>query len=79
MKITENPKTQSLSPLSENLSNVSNLILTALRNKKLTENDLSACTNLMNTLEKPVADVELAITESLNKLINFCKDNYLNQ
>jgi hexosaminidase len=79
MKITENPKTQSLSPLSENLSNVSNLILTALRNKKLTENDFSACTNLMDKLEEPVADVELAITEALNKLINFCEDNYLNQ
>jgi hexosaminidase len=79
LELSESPITQTLSPLSENLSNVSNLIVTALQNKKITKNDLSVCNNLMNTLKEPVADVELAIIEALNKLINFCEENYLNQ
>jgi hexosaminidase len=79
MKITESPITRTLSPLSENLSNISNLIVTALQNKKFTKNDLSACNNLMDQLKEPVADVELAITDALNKLITFCEENYLNQ
>ena len=78
-RITENPITQALSPLSENLSNVSKLLVTALQDKKITKSDLSTYNSLMDRLKEPVADVELAITEALKSLITFCKENYLTQ
>jgi hexosaminidase len=77
LKINQNPITKPLAPLSENLSAVSKLIQASLQTKKITEEELMQCKNHIKQLKEPFADTELAILDSLDKLIQFCKANYL--
>ncbi len=79
LKITENPKTKRLSPLSEHLSDVSRLLATAIENKKITKVDLTTCKSIMVKLKEPIEDVELVITGSLDQLITLCENKYLIQ
>mgnify|MGYP003683463377 CR=1 FL=1 len=77
-KINQNPITNSLVPLSKNVSLISNLLHISIQNKKFSKIDLKNASNLVNQLKEPCQDVELAILDSLNKLISFCKTNYAN-
>ena len=63
--------------LSENLSEVSKILLTSLVNKKITQNEYDALKNSIMILSNPHADVELAILNPLNKLIKHIKFQYL--
>jgi len=76
-EIKPNPITKSLEPLSKNVSLISKLLHSSLQNKKITKNELTKLTSIMEQLKEPCQDVELAIIASLNKLINFCKTNFL--
>lgn len=77
--ISNNLKVKPLEYLSLNLSNTSNLLIYILNNKKMSIKDIDILAENMKALKKPVVDVELAIIESLNDLISFCKTNYLGQ
>jgi len=63
--------------LSENLSEVSKILLTALVNKKITQSECDALKRNVLILSNPHADVELAILTPLNKLIKYIKFQYL--
>ncbi len=75
--IPSNPKLKPLKVLSENLSEVSKILLTSLVNKKITQNEYDALKNSIMILSNPHADVELAILNPLNKLIKHIKFQYL--
>jgi hexosaminidase len=77
-KINQNPITNSLEPFSKNLSQISKLLNISFQNKKFTGKNLKSGNNLLRQLKKPCQDVELAIIDSLNKLIIFCNANYSN-
>ena len=77
-KISQNPITNSLEPLSKNLSQISKLLNTSFQNKKFTRKSSKKVNNLLRQLKEPCQDVELAIIDSLNKLIIFCNANYSN-
>ena len=77
-KINQNPITNSLEPLSKNLSQISKLLNTSFQNKKFTRKSSKKVNNLLRQLKEPCQDVELAIIDSLNKLIVFCNANYSN-
>lgn len=79
LQILKNPKVKPLENLSLNLSNTSNLLITILNNKKMSKEDFKILTENFESLKNPVADVELAIMESLNSLISYSKSNYLKQ
>lgn len=76
-KIDKNPITKPLEPLSQNLSEVSRLILTSLENNKITAEELSLCSQHLDQLKSPFVDVEVVIVDALGQLIQFCKANYL--
>jgi hexosaminidase len=75
--IPSNPKLKPLKVLSENLSEVSKILLTSLVNKKITQSEYDALKNSTMILSNPHADVELAILNPLNKLIKHIKFQYL--
>jgi hexosaminidase len=75
--IPSNPKLKPLKVLSENLSEVSKILLTSLVNKKITQSECDALKNCIMILSNPHADVELAILNPLNKLIKHIKFQYL--
>ena len=78
MKENKNPITQSLEPLSKNVSLISNLLYTSIQNKKITKEEITRGNNLIKKLKEPCQDVELAILNSLEKLLYFCKRSYSN-
>ena len=73
-----NKITKSLEPLSKNISLISKLLGTVLQNKKITQDEFIKGNKILNELKNPCEDVELAILNSLNKLLKFSKNNYLN-
>ena len=75
--IPSNPKLKPLEVLSENLSEVSKILLTALVNKKITQSECDALKRNVLRLSNPHSDVELAILTPLNKLIKYIKFQYL--
>lgn len=75
-KMDSNPKLKNLEILSKNVSLISELLHTSLQNKSLSEKDLTKGNKLLKQLAEPCQDVELAILDSLKKLLNFCKTNY---
>ena len=76
-EIKPNPITESLEPLSKNISRISKLLHTSLVNKKITKKELTILRNITKQLKEPCQDVELAILDSLNELIRFCEMNFL--
>jgi hexosaminidase len=76
-EITPNPIVNSLEPLSKNISLISELLYASLKNKTITEKELAKLTSISKQLKEPCQDVELAILDSLNELINFCSSNFL--
>ena len=76
-EIKPNPNTESLEPLSKNISRISKLLHSSLVNKKITKKDLTILSNITKQLKEPCQDVELAILDSLNELIRFCEMNFL--
>ena len=75
--LNKNPNTLLLEPLSKNLSEASKLLFTALSTKKISQNELKKLRIILNILEKPTLDTELAIVTSLKKLSKYCETNYL--
>lgn len=76
-KISKNPIVQPLAALSKNLAAVSKSLQASLQTKKITQEEFSACKNYITQLREPFADTELAIVDSLEKLLFFCEANYL--
>jgi hexosaminidase len=76
-ELKTNPKLKSIEPLSFNVSKTSELLLATLNNKKITKNELNELKSELEKLNNPYQDVELVIVESLLKLSNYCKQNYL--
>ena len=76
-EIKPNPITESLEPLSKNISRISKLLHTSLVNKKITKKELTILRNITKQLKEPCQDVELAILDSLNELIRFCEMSFL--
>jgi hexosaminidase len=76
-EITPNPIVNSLAPLSKNVSLISELLHSALQDKKISEKELTMLNAISEKLKEPCQDVELAILDSLNELINFCTTNFL--
>ena len=75
--VNKNPKTAPLEPLSDNLSEVSQLLLDALSNKSITQITHDKTSSLLTALEAPVMDTELVIVPALKTLLKYCKTNYL--
>ena len=75
--IENNPKVKPLEILSENLANLSSLLLNAIEDKKLSQQNLNALNSHLKLISEPFVDVELAILKDLNALVNFCESNYL--
>ena len=63
-----NPKIEPLLPLSLNLSTVSQLLLKALNNSKLNQDEKERLKASIAMLEKPYEDVEIVIYDALKKL-----------
>lgn len=77
VKISKNPIILPLAPLSENLAAISRSLQTSLQTKKITSEEFNLCKNYIKQLREPFADTELAIVDSLEKLLLFCKSSYL--
>ncbi|MEP0262839.1 family 20 glycosylhydrolase [Dokdonia sp.] len=75
--ILHNPNVAPLRALSQNLSNTSKILLKAINTKKITQNDLNELKASLHILEEAIIDVELAIVDSLERIIKFCEINYL--
>ncbi len=75
--VNKNPKTRPLEPLSKNVSEISQVLLDALTNEKITQIAYDKAQSILMTLEAPVMDTELAITAALQTLLKYCKTNYL--
>lgn len=74
-----NPKVKPLEVLSENLANLSALLLNAIKDKKLSLQNLNAINSHLKIISKPFADVELVILKDLKSLTEFCESNYLSK
>ena len=74
--ILNNPNIQPLSVLSKNLSKTAKIILEILKTKEMNEKQKQMLETTISLLEKPYLDVELAVVESLKKLITLCQTNY---
>ncbi|WP_298419685.1 family 20 glycosylhydrolase [uncultured Kordia sp.] len=77
VKISKNPIVQPLESLSENLAAISKSLQVSLQTKKITSEEFNLCKNYIKQLREPFADTELVIVDSLEKLLLFCKSNYL--
>ena len=77
--IENNPKVKPLEILSENLANLSSLLLNTIEDKKLSHQNLNAINSHLKIISKPFADVELVILKDLKSLIEFCESNYLSK
>jgi len=75
--VNKNPKTTPLEPLAKNISEISQVLLVALTNEKITQNAYDKAQSILMTLEAPVMDTELAIAPALSILLTHCKTNYL--
>ena len=75
--VNKNPKTTPLEPLVKNISEISQVLLVALTNEKITQNAYDKAQSILMTLEAPVMDTELAIAPALSILLTHCKTNYL--
>lgn len=76
-KLKMNPKLAHLESLSQSLSSSSQILLSSIDSKSLTMDELRDLNNHLKVLEKPHADVEVVIINSLRLLSEFCKTNYL--
>lgn len=76
-KISKNPIVQPLELLSKNLAAISKSLQASLQTKKITSEEFNLCKNYIKQLREPFADTELVIVDSLEKLLLFCKANYL--
>jgi hypothetical protein len=63
--------------LSLNLSRASQSLLTVLNSEKVTSETFKELQTIIDILKKPYEDVELSIIGSLEKLVNYCGQNYL--
>ena len=79
LKISNQPNVKPLEALSLNLSKVSTILVSAFKNKSLTNTDLEKLNSSLNILKEDHVDVELVIAESLQQLIKHCELNYLIQ
>jgi len=77
MAIENNPKVKPLKTLSENLANLSTLLLKVIEDKKLSQQNLYSLDSHLKIISEPFVDIELAILKDLNTLVDFCKSNYL--
>ena len=77
--IENNPKVKPLEILSENLANLSSLLLNTIEDKKLSHQNLNAINSHLKIISEPFADVELVILKDLKSLIEFCESNYLSK
>ena len=77
LKMDTNPKIKPLEPLSLNLSRASQSLLTVLNSEKVTSETFKELQIIIDILKKPYEDVELSIIGSLEKLVNYCGQNYL--
>jgi hexosaminidase len=76
-KLEKNPKINPLEELSENLSIVSKILLTSIKNKSINTTNLNLLKSALNTLQKPHVDIEVVITTSFWLLTKHCETNYL--
>lgn len=76
-KIESNPKLKPIEVLSINLSKTTKLLKDVLTHKKTNQNELNILKEGLTTLNQPHVDVEIVISESLNKLVDYCEQNYL--
>lgn len=76
-KLEINPKLSPLEPLSENLSMVSAVLLEAFQNQNISKSEVTELNTALSVLEQDFVDVELVITNSLEKLSKYCESNYL--
>jgi len=76
-KINKNPISNSLAPLSNNLSKISTILLRSINKKNISKTDLNKAKELNNKLQNPIEDVELVVTESFDKLIKLCEKKFL--
>ena len=77
--IIELPNIKPLALLSQNLSEVSEVLLAVIENKKMSPDDLQLLNMSLNVLKQPFLDTELTIVDSLNYLKDYCEKNYLIQ
>ncbi|MEC3906681.1 family 20 glycosylhydrolase [Tamlana sp. 2201CG12-4] len=75
-QLQKNPKITPLNTLSENISEGSNRLLKAIQSKHISKENIAAIKNLITILNSPVADVEVAIINALNKLVTFCQTHF---
>jgi hexosaminidase len=75
-KLNRNPKITPLEELSKSLSSASQILFQSIETNSINSISLDSLKNHLATLEKPHADVEVAITKSLRLLMAFCESNY---
>ncbi|QTE21255.1 beta-N-acetylhexosaminidase [Polaribacter cellanae] len=68
-KINNTPTLATLEPLSRNLAKLSSLLLDGVVSGKLSKGNYDKAQKLIQELDKPVADTELAIISGLKKLV----------
>ena len=78
MKLSNSRKIAPLQILSKNLSKISKILISILKNNKFTEKECDISKVCMEILSMPYMDTELAILEPLNNLIAFYKQQFLN-
>ncbi len=71
IKINNNPTLAKLEKLSKNIANTSTILKTALISGKMSKNKLNQAKIIIKNLKEPTADTELAIVDSLQKLIEY--------
>ncbi|WP_034042066.1 beta-N-acetylhexosaminidase [Wocania ichthyoenteri] len=76
-QIKDNPNVKILEELSKNLSEVSQILIPTFSNKKISRDTFTSLQENIKILSKPFSDTELAILNSLNKLVEYSKTNYL--
>lgn len=79
IKISNNPNVKPLEIRSQNLFEVSKLLASIFKNKKITIKEYDTVQLYMKTLKEPLMDTELAIVKPLNNLIAFSMENYFAQ
>jgi hexosaminidase len=74
--IDGNPKINPLAKLSETISRFSTLLSSCISNQKISESESKLLKAHLKILSEPFEDVEVAIIDSLNKLVAFCNSSY---
>ncbi|SFS42276.1 beta-N-acetylhexosaminidase [Lutibacter maritimus] len=68
------PLLKNIAPLSKNLAEISTTFLQIINSETITKEDYTNCIEQLLQIEKPVEDVELAISKDLKKLAAFLID-----